>query len=142
MTRILALFHFLNGYQAPPALPTETVQAIVNEVINCEELTGFTSYYTSRKARMYFHFIPSALYGEQTLRPLRSVVLTLHQSAPLVYARDQDEKRTPVLTIQLVQLTRDSAQVRLGFPIEGVVGQFTLVHRGTWRLVKRDVYEI
>ncbi|MDF7815906.1 hypothetical protein [Hymenobacter sp. YC55] len=142
MTRILALFLFLNGYQATPALPRETVQAVVNEVINCEELTGFTAFYTNRKDRMYFRFTPSPTYNKQTLRALRSVVLTFNQSAPLVYDEEQDEKRKPVLTIQLVHLTRDSAQVRLGFPIEGVVGQFTLVHRGTWRLVKRDVYEI
>ncbi|WP_238388088.1 hypothetical protein [Hymenobacter sediminis] len=107
-----------------------------------EELAQFTGHYTNRGNTIYFRFGPSPVYNRQILQELKPIILTIGNSAPLVYDETQDETRKPVITIQLLKVTRSTAAVRIGLPIEGVVGNFTLEKKSTWSILNSEVYEM
>lgn len=138
---VLVLF-LLGGHQSREENPQKDVQDIVNQVLNTKELAMFTIHYTSRGDTIYFRFNPSAAYDKQALQKVKPIVVTIGNSAPLVYSEAQHETRKPVITIQLLALTRSAAAVRIGFPREGVVGNFTLEKKNTWSIVRSEVYEI
>lgn len=142
MNIILSLFLFLSGHQAGANTFKDDVQSVINKAINSSELTAFTSHYTSRGDEIYFYFASSTAYNNQELRELRPIVLTIKNSVPLLYDESQNKKRKPVVTIQILKMTKDSAEVRIGIPIEGAVGKFTLIKKDAWIITESDVYEI
>ncbi|WP_046247428.1 hypothetical protein [Hymenobacter terrenus] len=143
MKLILALFLFLFGARQPDKVSQHTdVQMVLNQVLNSNEMVKFTSHYSRKAEVIYFRFEPSAAYNNATLGGLQDLVLTIKGSPPLVYDEHQNEKRKPVVTIQILAMDNHAAEVRIGLPIEGVVGQFVLVKQSTWRIAKSNVYEI
>jgi hypothetical protein len=124
-----------------PRLPESAhVQAMLTQVVNAPGLAPFLVHYRQRP--IYFRFLPTNQYSADSLHTLHRLVLRLQQGGKLVYDETKDVKRYPVLEFRFVKRQPSSAEVWVGFDIEGVVGQFTLGNVPEWHLTSAQVYEI
>ncbi|MBB4602694.1 hypothetical protein HNQ93_003459 [Hymenobacter luteus] len=144
MKRIFATLPLILSinYQSDCKVAANDIQDILNRIINTKEITKFTEHYVSRNDTIYFCFEPSPAYNKQTLQELRHTILKIKNVNYLVYTDKQNESRKPVITFQILELTKTTASVRLGFSIEGVVGNFSLEKKNTWNIRSSEVYEI
>jgi hypothetical protein len=134
---LLVLFLIGNKPQLPESAP---LQIILTQVINAPGLAPFLRHYRHRP--IYFRFLPTARYPPDSLHALHGLVLPLPQGGTLVYDETKDVKHSPVIEFRLVKRQPTSAEVWVGFGIEGVVGQFTLGNTPAWHLTSAQVYEI
>jgi hypothetical protein len=129
------------AFTSPPSASSSQLQAVLTPVLNAPSLAPFLGHYLCRQP-VYFRFQPSTDRDAPALRGVKDLTLRVRQCPTLVYNTTLDEHRYPVVTVQVLQLTPDSARVRIGLPIEGVVGQFTLLKAGAWAIRTEDVVEI
>jgi hypothetical protein len=125
----------------PPSVPRSQLQAVLTTVLNGPSLAHYLGHYLCRQP-MYFRFRPSTDSDASALRDGKSLLLRVRQCPMFVYNTTLDERRYPVVTVQVLELTPDLARVRIGLPIKGVVGQFTLFKAGTWAIRTEEVVEI
>ncbi|MDO3416698.1 hypothetical protein Q3A66_16640 [Hymenobacter sp. BT770] len=124
----------------PPA-PSCQLQAVLTTVLNATSLGPFLGHYLCHQP-VYFRFVPSTDSEAPALRGMNKLTLRVRQCPTLIYNTRLEERRYPVVTVQVLQLAPDSARVRIGLPIEGVVGQFTLRKAGAWAIRTEEVAEI
>ena len=141
-TLLLTFLLSVSSYQNNNAVQKADVEAVLTHTLNQTELTRFIYPYVERLDVLYFRFLPSPVYSSQSLQQLKSISLKVKDSSPLVYDTYQDEKQKPIIFIKIMSMTQDTAQIRIGFSIQGVVGNFTLVKGAIWTIAKSDVYEI
>jgi hypothetical protein len=141
-TILIALLVFVGGYQNDTNPPRTDVEAVLTQVLNHPELDAFIYPYVKTLNVLYFRFLPSPVYSDQSLENLKDIVIKIKDSPPLAYDKYQDEKQKPIVRIKIMKMTQDTAQVRIGFPIEGAVGVFTLIKRDTWIITEGEVYVI
>lgn len=127
---------------SPPPPPAE-MQVICTQVLNTQRVRDFVLYYVDRRDSLFFRYLPSPSYPAGSLRPVEHIKFGLGSSPPLTYDTRKDERKYPLLTVRLeAYAPDDSARVRVGFLIEGMVGVFTLRRKPTWHITRQRVYEI
>lgn len=136
------LILLLNGSLFRQEVHREDVQEIANLAFRSTDVTKFTEAYIRSGDTMYFRFAPSSVADGATRHAWQSIVVTPASGPPLLYNELQDETQKPVITFQMLQLTATEATVRLGFPVEGMVGKLTMVKDPAWRITQSEVYEI
>lgn len=143
MQHLLLLFLLWTGgvFTNPPSVPSSQLQAVLTPILSAPSLAPFWGHYLRRQP-IYFRFLPSKNWDAPALRSVKNLSLRVQHCPPLIYNTTLDERRYPVVTVQVLELTPDSARIRIGLPIEGVTGQFTLLKAGTWVIRTEDVAEI
>jgi hypothetical protein len=136
----LSLLVLLLAVRKPPLPESTQVQTMLTQVVNAPGLAPFLGHYRQRP--IYFRFLPTDQYSTNSLHALHGLVLRLQQGGKLVYDETKDVKRSPVIEFRFVKRQPTSAEVWVGFDIEGVVGQFTLGNSPEWHLTSAQVYEI
>jgi hypothetical protein len=139
MKNLFLLVFFLIGNK-PRLSESAHLQPILTQVINAPGLAPFLRHYHQRP--IYFRFLPTARYPPDSLHALHGLVLPLTQGGTLVYDETKNVKHFPVIEFRFVKRQPTSAEVWIGFKIEGVVGQFTLGKTPAWHLTSAQVYEI
>lgn len=139
---MLSALLFLGSYQGRSAPCKVDLEAVITHVLNHTELTRFTEQYVKRGDVLFFRFGPSPVYTDHELESLRNIVVKIKDGPPLLYDVFQDEKQHPVICIRIMKLTQDTAEVRIGFDVQGAVGVFTLAKGATWTITESDVYQI
>jgi hypothetical protein len=139
-TILMSLLLFIGCYQNGTTPSRADVEAVLTQALNHPELDRFIYPYVKTLDVLYFRFLPSPVYNHHSLENLKDIVLKIKDSPPLAYDKYQDDKQKPIVRIKIMKMTHDTAQVRIGFPIEGAVGVFTLIKKGTWIITEGDVY--
>lgn len=127
-------------FTTPPPAPSTLLQAVLTTVLNAPSLAPYLRHYLCRQP-VYFRFGPSTARDALALRGMKNLALRVRNCPALVYNTTLDERRHPVITVQVLQLSPDTARVRIGLPIEGVTGQFTLLKAGAWAIHTEEVVE-
>jgi hypothetical protein len=135
----IALLFFVGGYQDSAIAPKTDIEAVLTYVLNRTELVRFTDYYVDRRDVLYFRFLASPVCSDQSLNQLKDIVIRIKDSRPLVYDEYQNDEQKPIVTVKILKMTQNTAEVIIGFPIEGAVGRFTLMKKGTWIITERKV---
>lgn len=139
---LLLVLSWVSGVLAiPPPAPASPLQAVLTTVLNAPGLAPYLGHYLGRSP-VYFRFAPATARAVLAGRPAKQLVLRVRNHPPLIHDTTLEERRHPVVTVQVLQLAPDTARIRIGLPIEGVVGTFKVVKARAWSIHTAEVVEL